>query len=82
MLASITGATPAAHASAGLLPVSCATPAARAAAGLVGGLSSWTLGANYTYDVSEHACARALSECACMNLVMIWVCMYAPGHMV
>ena len=29
-----------------------ATPAARAAAGLVGGMSSWTLGTNYTYDVS------------------------------
>uniref|UniRef100_A0A7S3RA13 Uncharacterized protein n=1 Tax=Dunaliella tertiolecta TaxID=3047 RepID=A0A7S3RA13_DUNTE len=32
-----------------------ATPAARAAAGLVGGLSSWTLGANYTYDVHQVA---------------------------
>ncbi|KAF5830293.1 hypothetical protein DUNSADRAFT_14783 [Dunaliella salina] len=32
-----------------------ATPAARAAAGLVGGLSAWTLGANYTYDVHQVA---------------------------
>jgi len=38
-----------------LIIVSCAgtIPAARAAASLVGGVSAWTLGACYTYDVSN-----------------------------